>query len=84
MHKKYQLILDIHLGSISFVMTPACSMLLNLIVIGKGSLMITKPLKKALIQLMIRVFGIIMAMLFFIMPIIPSITLGSVMGFAGG
>ena len=37
MQRKYQLMLDIHLGSMSFVMTPDCSMLLNLIVIGKGS-----------------------------------------------
>ncbi len=37
MHKKYQLILDIHLGSMSLVATPAWSMLLNLIVRGKGS-----------------------------------------------
>jgi hypothetical protein len=32
---------------------------------------------------MISVLGMIMAMLFFIMPIIPSIALGSVIGFGG-
>ena len=37
MHKKYQLMLDIHLGSMSLVATPACSMLLNLMVNGNGS-----------------------------------------------
>ncbi|KAJ6444829.1 Signal peptidase complex subunit 2 [Purpureocillium lavendulum] len=38
--------------------------------------LITYPLKKALIQLMMSVLGMIMAMLFFIMPIMPSIWLG--------
>jgi hypothetical protein len=33
---------------------------------------------------MMRVFGMIMAMLFFIMPIMPSMALGSVRGLAGG
>ncbi len=33
--------LDIHLGSMSLVATPACSMLLNLIVNGNGNF--TKP-----------------------------------------
>lgn len=37
MQRKYQLMLDIHLGSMSFVCTPAWSMLLNLIVMGNGS-----------------------------------------------
>lgn len=37
MHKKYQLMLDIHRGSMSLVATPAWSMLLNLMVKGKGS-----------------------------------------------
>lgn len=37
MQRKYQLILDIHRGSISLVMTPDCSMLLNLMVRGNGS-----------------------------------------------
>lgn len=37
MHKKYQLILDIQRGSMSLVWTPACSILLNLMVMGKGS-----------------------------------------------
>lgn len=36
-HKKYQEMLDIHLGSISFVATPAWSMLLNFMVRGNGS-----------------------------------------------
>lgn len=36
-HRKYQLMLDIHRGSISLVATPAWSMLLNLMVKGKGS-----------------------------------------------
>ena len=43
-------------------------------------LRMTKPAKKALIQLMINVCGIIIAMLPFIMPIMPSIAAGSVMG----
>lgn len=37
MQRKYQLMLDIQRGSISLVCTPAWSMLLNLIVRGKGS-----------------------------------------------
>jgi len=37
MQRKYQLMLDIHRGSISFVATPAWSMLLNLMVKGNGS-----------------------------------------------
>jgi hypothetical protein len=37
MHKKYQLMLDIHRGSMSLVATPAWSMLLNLMVSGNGS-----------------------------------------------
>lgn len=37
MHKKYHEMLDIHRGSMSFVATPACSMLLNLMVRGNGS-----------------------------------------------
>ena len=41
----------------------------------------TNPEKKALIQLMMSVCGIIMAMFPFIMPIIPSIAAGSVIGF---
>lgn len=41
MQRKYQLILDIHRGSMSLVCTPACNMLLNLMVIGKGNF--TKP-----------------------------------------
>lgn len=44
----------------------------------------TYPLKKALTQLMISVLGIIMAILFFIMPIMPSIAFGSDSGFAAG
>ena len=46
--------------------------------------LMTYPLKKALIQLMMSVLGIIMAMLFFIMLIMPSIWLGSLSGLAGG
>jgi len=37
MQRKYQLMLDIHRGSMSLVCTPACSMLLNLMVMGNGS-----------------------------------------------
>lgn len=47
-------------------------------------LLITKPAKNALIQLMINVWGIIIAILPFIMPIIPSIAAGSVIGFPAG
>lgn len=36
-HKKYHEILDIHLGSMSLVATPAWSMLLNLMVRGNGN-----------------------------------------------
>lgn len=36
-HKKYHEMLDIHRGSMSLVATPACSMLLNLMVKGNGS-----------------------------------------------
>lgn len=46
--------------------------------------LITKPAKKALIQLMINVCGIIMAMFPFIIPIIPSMAAGSVIGFPAG
>lgn len=83
----------------SLVPTPDCNMLLNLIVNGNGNRtkyhqyssftisnvnsLMTKPLKKALIQLMIKVCGIIIVILPFIMPIIPSIAAGSVIGFAG-
>lgn len=78
-------------------------MLLNLMVMGKGSftarvvstkthlsgknvddILMTYPLKNALTQLIINVLGIIMAILFFIMPIMPSIAFGSERGFAGG
>ena len=50
---------------------------------GKGGVdaLITNPAKKALIQLMISVCGIIIAMFPFIIPIIPSIAAGSVIGF---
>jgi hypothetical protein len=41
MHRKYHEMLDIHRGSSSLVATPACSMLLNLSVRGKGSFMMT-------------------------------------------
>jgi hypothetical protein len=37
MHRKYQLMLDIHRGSMSLVATPAWSMPLNLMVSGNGS-----------------------------------------------
>lgn len=47
---------------------------------GVDALM-TNPAKKALIQLMISVCGIIIAMFPFIIPIIPSIAAGSVIGF---
>jgi len=45
-HRKYQLMLDIHLGSMSFVATPACSMLLNLMVKGKGSFTASQPVSR--------------------------------------
>ena len=48
------------------------------------NVLITKPAKKALIQPMISVWGIIMAMLPFIMPIIPSMAAGSVIGLPAG
>lgn len=44
MHKKYQLMLDIHRGSMSLVATPAWSMLLNLMVRGNGSFTIQSQL----------------------------------------
>ena len=44
----------------------------------------TKPAKKALIQPMISVWGIIIAMFPFIMPIMPSMAAGSVIGFPAG
>ena len=46
--------------------------------------LITKPAKKALIQLMISVWGIIIAIFPFIMPIIPSMAAGSVIGLPAG
>lgn len=46
--------------------------------------LITKPAKKALIQPMISVWGIIIAMFPFIMPIIPSMAAGSVIGLPAG
>ncbi len=48
------------------------------------NLLITKPEKNALIHPMINVCGIIIAMLPFIMPIIPSIAAGSLIGFGLG
>lgn len=48
---------------------------------GGVDALITNPAKKALIQLMISVCGIIIAMFPFIIPIIPSIAAGSVIGF---
>ena len=44
----------------------------------------TKPLKNALIQPIIIVCGTIIVMFPFIIPIIPSMAAGSVIGFAGG
>lgn len=46
--------------------------------------LITKPAKKALIQPIISVCGIIIAILPFIMPIIPSMAAGSVIGLPAG
>ena len=46
--------------------------------------LITKPAKKALIQPMISVCGIIIAMFPFIMPIMPSMAAGSVIGLPAG
>lgn len=49
---------------------------------GKGAdILMTNPAKKALIQLMIKVCGTIIAIFPFIIPIIPSIAAGSVIGF---
>lgn len=48
---------------------------------GGMDALITNPAKKALIQLMISVCGIIIAIFPFIIPIIPSIAAGSVIGF---
>lgn len=53
-------------------------------IVAMGDILMTKPEKNALIHPMIRVCGIIMAMLPFIMPIIPSIAAGSLMGFGLG
>lgn len=47
-------------------------------------ILITNPAKNALIHPIIKVCGIIIAMFPFIMPIIPSIAAGSVIGFAAG
>lgn len=71
MHNTYHDIDDIHWGSMSFVATPDCSMLLNLMVRGNGRRTayiskllkversehspMTKPLKKALIHPMMMV-----------------------------
>lgn len=79
-HRKYQDKLDTHLTSKSLVMTPDCNMDLKRIVSGNGSLRMTKPAKKALIQDMISVCGIIMAMFPFIIPIMPSMAAGSDIG----
>ena len=46
--------------------------------------LMTKPAKKALIQPMISVWGIIIAIFPFIMPIIPSMAAGSVIGLPAG
>lgn len=47
----------------------------------RADILMTNPAKKALIQLMINVCGTIIAMFPFIIPIIPSIAAGSVIGF---
>ena len=49
-----------------------------------SNVLITKPAKKALIQPMISVCGIIIAIFPFIMPIIPSMAAGSVIGLPAG
>lgn len=46
--------------------------------------LMTKPAKKALIQPMISVWGIIIAIFPFIIPIIPSMAAGSVIGLPAG
>ena len=46
--------------------------------------LMTNPAKKALIQPMISVWGIIIAIFPFIMPIIPSMAAGSVIGLPAG
>lgn len=51
---------------------------------GGGDAQTTNPLKKALIHPMMSVCGTIMVMFPFIIPIMPSMAAGSVMGFAGG
>jgi len=50
--------------------------------VGRGDVRTTKPAKNALIHPIISVCGIIIAMFPFIIPIIPSIAAGSVIGFA--
>lgn len=50
----------------------------------QGHVQITNPEKKALIQLMINVCGIIIIIFPFNIPIIASMPAGSVIGFAGG
>jgi len=82
--KKYHESDDTHLTSKSLVAIPDCSMDLKRIVSGKGSFIITNPAKNAFIQLMIKVCGIIIIMFPFIIPIIPSIAAGSVIGFPAG
>lgn len=51
---------------------------------GREDVQTTNPLKKALIQPIISVCGTIIVIFPFIIPIIPSIAAGSVIGFAGG
>ena len=48
----------------------------------KVDILITKPAKNALIHPMMTVCGTIIIMFPFIMPIIPSMAAGSVIGFA--
>ena len=47
-------------------------------------ILITNPAKKALIHPIIKVCGTIIAIFPFIIPIMPSIAAGSVIGFAAG
>jgi hypothetical protein len=49
-----------------------------------SDLLITKPEKKALIHPIIKLCGIIIAMFPFIMPIMPSMAAGSLIGFGLG
>lgn len=52
--------------------------------VNTADILITKPAKNALIQPIITVCGTIIIIFPFIMPIMPSMAAGSVIGFAAG